>query len=264
MLETIRAQLDIQNLDGSIVTVSPKRYLTLDMKDKVILRVTLPKLPLEQFAFRSYKVMLRAQNVIAYVNAGFLFEFDTKKSVKSCRIVYGGINPKFIHAEQTEGVLTGVRNLYSNETLAKCIKSLQSELNPDNKLIDPSPAYRRDVAIGLLYRCIMNMNIDVVKDEYKSGAYILKRPVSSGTQTVSDSNKKVFPVTEPVLKVEGLVQCSGEAIYSNDIFSTQKRKNELWAAYVHCKAVHRKLINIDASKALVKLKNVTCWTKKDS
>lgn len=90
--------------------------------------------------------MPRAQNAHAMVNAAFLFEYqmnDSKMSVKSCRICYGGINPKFIHAEATEKLLTGIDDFYTDDILQKAIKSLQSEIQPDSILPDPPADYRQ-------------------------------------------------------------------------------------------------------------------------
>lgn len=225
----------------------------MDMRDKVIFSIVFPKLPSDQFVFRSYKIMPRAQNAHAIVNAAFLFEFETKnskKTVRSCRICYGGINPKFIHAEKTESLLNGIDNLYTNETLKKVIKSLQDELDPDSVLTEASPEYRKNLAISLFYRFLLNTSTEPVKDEYKSGAASLDRPLSSGTQSYQ-TDEKLYPLTQPSAKYDGRVQCSGEAIYSNDIFSTQTVENELWAAYAHATQVHAKMVRIDASKALV-------------
>lgn len=230
-------------------------YLSLDMRQKVILNVVLPRLDSKKFEFRSYKIMPRAQNAHALVNAAFLFEFETtdmKKSVKSCRICYGGINPKFIHAEATERILAGVDDLCTNECLEKAIKTLQNEIVPDSVLMDPPAEYRKSLAIALFYRFVLNMSpLDRIKSEYSSGSAGLERPLSSGSQTYQ-SNEKTYPLTQPVTKYEGLIQCAGEAEYVNDMFSAQTVENELWAAFVPATQVHSKVVSIDASKALVR------------
>lgn len=225
------------------------------MRQKVILNVVFPKLDSNRFEFRSFKIMPRAQNAHALVNAAFCFEFetnDTKRSVKSCRICYGGINPNFIHAEATEKLLTGVDDLYTNEILEKAIKSLQSEIVPDSNLLDPSVEYRRNLAIALFYRFILTTApADKIDSKYSSGGMGLDRPLSSGSQTYQ-SNEKTYPLTKPALKYEGLIQCSGEAEYVNDMFSHLGVENELWAAFVPATQVHSKIVSIDATKALVR------------
>lgn len=251
ILETIGAQLSIASVDGLTRTYSPKDYLKLDMNQKVILNIILPKLPPAQFVYRSYKIMPRAQNTHAMINAGFLFEFDTTKQVKSCRICYGGVNPEFIHAEATEKLLTDVKDMYTNEILQKAIKTLQTELKPDAILPDPSPEYRQSLAIGLLYRFFLNTAPpEKILPTFKSGGMSLERPLSSGTQTFV-TNEKNYPLTQPVLKYDGLIQCAGEAIYSNDHFCPHPYEQEFWAAFVPATEVHSKMISIDAGKALV-------------
>ncbi|XP_031636493.1 xanthine dehydrogenase-like [Contarinia nasturtii] len=253
LLETIGAHLKIASIDGLVRTYSPKEFLSLDMLQKVILSVVFPKLAPDQFVFRSYKVMPRAQNAHAMVNAAFLFEFgmnDGKASVKSCQICYGGINPQFIHAEATEKLLTGVDDFYTEDVLQKAIKSLQNEIEPDSVLPDPPADYRQKLAIALFYRFFLNTApADKIKSEYSLGRTGLDRPLSSGIQTY-ESDEKSYPLTQPLTKYEGLIQCTGEAQYVNDMFSASTVDNELWCAFVPATEVHSKIVQIDATKAL--------------
>lgn len=94
--------------------------------------------------------MPRAQNAHAIVNAGFLFKLN-KGAVEDCTIVYGSINPKFVRATKTENVLKG-RQLYNNATLKVAYKSLDQEIVCDSVLPEPSPEYRKNLAISLFYK----------------------------------------------------------------------------------------------------------------
>lgn len=255
LLETIGARLNIISIDGLVRSYTTLEYLSLDMRQKVILNIAFPRLEPERFTFRSYKIMPRAQNAHALVNAAFLFEFeqsDAKKTVKSCRICYGGINPKFIHADATEKLLIGVNDLYSNEFLLKAIKSLQNELIPDSILTDAPAEYRKNLALALFYRFILaTAPTDQIQSQYASGGWSLERTLSSGSQ-LYQSNEKTYPLTQPALKYEGLIQCTGEAEYVNDMFSyASNGDQELWAAFVTATQVHSKIVRIDATKALV-------------
>lgn len=187
------------------------------------------------------------------LNAGFLFEFKTagvKKSVKSCRICFGGVNPDFIHAEETEKLLTGVDDFYTNECLQSAIACLQHEINPDNILPDPPPEYRKRLSASLFYRFCLNTTTRKARYEFRSGATAIERPISSGIQSF-DTNENLWPLTEPILKNEGLIQCAGEAQYTNDMFSHCSVPDELWAAFVQTTEYHEKIVKIDPSKALV-------------
>lgn len=246
--------MNVISVGGSLRCYTATEYLSLDMRQKLILNVMFPKLEPWSFVFRSYKIMPRAQNAHALVNAAFMFEFETtgfRGSVKSCRICYGGINPQFVHAEAAELLLTGVADLYTNETLDRVIECLKHEINPDSNLVDPPAEYRRHLAIALFYRFILSTApSDRITRKYSSGSLALGRPISSGSQ-VFQSNQKKYSLTQPVLKYEGLIQCSGEAEYVNDGFSALNVKDELWAAFVSTTQVHSKIVSIDATAALV-------------
>lgn len=245
ILESVGAQLSVQSSNKN-ETVSVADYVTLDMNKKVLLNVTLPRLDAALYTFRSYKIMPRAQNAHAYVNAGFLFRIQNEK-VESARICFGGINPDFIHASSTEKLVVG-KDLYCNETLQAVLNSISAELRPDWVLPDASPNYRKNLAAALFYKFVLNTcPTDKVTPINISGGVQINRPISSGTQSF-DTYKEKYPVTQPVVKYEGLIQCSGEAKYINDL---PYQKDELWAAFVPATKPHAKIGKIDASDALV-------------
>lgn len=94
--------------------------------------------------------MPRAQNAHAMVNAGFLMKVNTNL-VEECRIVYGGINPKFIRARATESLLKGKR-LYENATMQRVYRTLDQELIANYSPPEPKPEYRKNLAISLFYK----------------------------------------------------------------------------------------------------------------
>lgn len=94
--------------------------------------------------------MPRSQNAHAMVNAGFLVKIDSNL-VEECRIVYGGINPKFVRAQATESILQG-QTLYDNDTLQQVYKSLDQELIANYSPPEPTPEYRKKLGISLFYK----------------------------------------------------------------------------------------------------------------
>lgn len=266
MLEGCGATLTIGENGNKQTSVGIADYLKTEMTKKVLLNVKLPSLDPKFYKFRSYKVrrhrpteltififltmfqiMPRAQNAHAYVNAAFLLKFNGD-SVESARICFGGIDPSFVHASNTEKILQG-KKFYTDETLQSAFSSLNNELKPDWVLPDASPEYRRNLAISLFYKFALNTApSDKIKPEHKTGGDILERPLSSGMQ-MFDTYKDKYPLTQPVPKYEGLIQVSGEAQYPNDI---PERDNDLWAAFVPATKVRAKIGKIDASDALVR------------
>lgn len=96
--------------------------------------------------------MPRAQNAHALVNAGFLLKIE-KNIIKRATLVYGCINAKFTHAKETEKLLIG-KNLFDNATLQTAYCSLSNELNPKKNSLDPTPEFRKKLAISLFYKVV--------------------------------------------------------------------------------------------------------------
>lgn len=189
--------------------------------------------------------MPRSQNAHAYVNAGFLFQMHGH-IVDSARICFGGINPKFIHAQKTESLLRG-QNLFTNETVRKSLAILNNELKPNLNLPDTAPEHRKHLALSLFYKAILSMcPSNRIHPKFISGGSMLERPISSGIQSI-DTIKSNWPLTQPIVKYEGLSQCTGETQYINDM---RPMKDELWAAFVLATQPNTKIRKIDASHAL--------------
>uniref|UniRef100_A0A182M7K2 Aldehyde oxidase/xanthine dehydrogenase a/b hammerhead domain-containing protein n=1 Tax=Anopheles culicifacies TaxID=139723 RepID=A0A182M7K2_9DIPT len=193
--------------------------------------------------------MPRAQNSHAYVNGAFLIKLDGSNIVSS-NICFGGIDPHFTHALKTEEFLKG-KNFLTNETIQRALKMLASELNPDWVLPDAAPEYRKNLALSLFYKFALSVASAMdgtVKSEYKSGASILSRDISSGVQLYeSDSQLQQWSLAKKVPKIEGLLQTSGEAKYINDLPTLP---GELYAAFVLGTQVHSEILSFDAEQAL--------------
>lgn len=256
ILEAVGAKLTIGTSLKNTQKVSVLDFLNVDMRGKVLQSVTLPALSADRFQFGSYKIMPRAQNAHAFVNAGFLLETaaETRSVVRSVRICFGGIEPYFTHASATEKALIG-RSLHTNETLQLALRSLQSELHADWVLPDASPEYRTQLALALFYRFVLdttggNKSAEV-SPVLQSGCQNLVRPISSGLQDF-ETMPANWPLTQPVSKYEGLLQCAGEAEYVNDIALLP---GELWAAFVPGTVVNATVVKVDVEEALVSLIN---------
>lgn len=193
--------------------------------------------------------MPRAQNAHAYVNAAFLIETGFDERIHSARLCFGGINPSFTHAVQTEVQLIG-KLLYTNDTLQCIFTSLKEELICIKDPELASPHYRERLAIGLLYKFILaTCRTELISKRLQSGGqYMRPSKLSSGTQTFETIDKS-WPITKPIAKYEGLLQAAGELEYVNDL---PRQPDELWAAYVTATEVHYLLGDIDPSAALVR------------
>ncbi|KAI8432031.1 hypothetical protein MSG28_004552 [Choristoneura fumiferana] len=228
LFETVGAMVTVAEALDKKVAMSLPDFLSSDLKGKVLLNVRLPPLS------HCCNIMPRSQNAHAVVNAGFLLRFHRNSQLlENVSIVYGSIAPNFIHASKTEAALVG-KNPFTNETLQLAVNTLFEEIHPEEAPPEPSAAYRRMLAVALYYK-------------YRSGGDAIKRIISQGSQTF-DTDKSVWPLNQPVPKLEALVQCSGEATFANDL---PKQENEVFAAFVTANVVAGSVIdNFDASEAL--------------
>lgn len=91
---------------------------------------------------------------------------------------------------------------------------------------------------------------DILNPIYASGATTSNedRPPVSRSYQEYDTDKKDYPITQQLLKREGMIQCSGEASYCDDI---PKIQDEVFASFVLSSVSNAEILTIDGSDALV-------------
>ncbi|XP_017888813.1 xanthine dehydrogenase/oxidase-like isoform X2 [Ceratina calcarata] len=258
ILETAGAQLHIVEASGKKSSMDLLEFLNFDMKHKLLYSVVLPALG-KEYEYRSYKIMPRAQNAHAHVNAGFLFKLDgTGKVLQKPNIIMGGINKDFLHASNTEEFLVG-KSIYDKDVIREALNKLDAELRPDHVLPDYSPEFRKLLAEGLFYKFILSVKPENTNERQRSGATILERGLSSGKHEFQ-TDKSLWPVTEPLPKIESIHQTSGEAQYVNDL---PPIAHEVHCAFVLTTVANGKVENIDTSEAMKMDGVIAFYTAKD-
>ncbi|KAJ0176326.1 hypothetical protein K1T71_008500 [Dendrolimus kikuchii] len=259
LLETVGAQVTIQGYHGA-QTVPMQTFLSTDMTGKILVNVMLPPMS-NNHQLVSFKIMPRSQSAAAMVNAGFLYKLDSSKKVLEARIVYGDLSPNFTRASYTEKYLLG-KNLFTNETLQAALKILNKELVVVEMLPNPSAEYRKQLALHLFYKGILTLcPSNISNPRFFSGTAKLyeTRPVSKAMQ-VYTTNPALWPLTQPIPKVEALIQCSGEAKYTEDLPSLPC---EVFAAFVLSTTGSGVINKIDATVALNYPGVIAFYTAKD-
>lgn len=245
ILETAGAQIHILDKPSNKQSMVLLDFLKIDMRHKIIYSIVLPALSSE-YEYRSYKIMPRAQNAHAYVNAGFLFKLDGGgKVLEKPNIIFGGINPNFLHATKTEEFLMN-KSILDKNVLKSALETLSGELNPDHVLPDYSPEFRKLLAEGLFYKFMLSIRSEDVNSRLRSGGTILKRELSSAMQDW-ETDKNEWPINKPIPKLEAIHQTSGEAQFFNDI---PPYPDEIFCAFVLTDIGNGKIQSIDTSKAL--------------
>ncbi|KAL4715707.1 hypothetical protein ACJJTC_006286 [Scirpophaga incertulas] len=262
LLETVGAVVTIRHLNGLQFSVSMQQFLKSDMRGVIIINVALPPLIDGEYKIVTYKIMPRAQSAHAIVNAGFLYRIrQSDYSVRQSRIVYSGLKAPSSRGYQTEKFLHG-KKLFINDTLKGALKILEQELVAVENPPDPSAEYRKKLALSLFYKSLLSLcPHDILDVRYRSGSTKIHetRPVSDARQ-IFDTNPAQWPLTQPLQKVEALIQCSGEAQYTEDIPSFP---HEVFGAFVLTTEGSGNIVSIDASQALNLPGVIAFYTAKD-
>ncbi|XP_067671007.1 uncharacterized protein [Haliotis asinina] len=247
VMEAVGAHIAVVDCADGVVKSYPLLSLIneIDMKNKLIVSLELFKQD-EKYKLISYKVMPRSQNAHAYVNAGFQIQIDAWKFkvLKKPSLVFGGINRNLIHANKTEDLLNG-KTLTDGVVLRSALDCLASELAPSDDHVLASVQYRRNLAVNLLYKCILEL-CGAKHQTRVSGPLSIERPLSSGVQEFQEK-KADWPLKEPMPKLASHAQASGEAEFVNDIPSSSQ---ELAGAFVVTSQGPATIQNIDTSRAM--------------
>jgi len=197
---------------------------------------------------RTFKIMPRSSNAHAYVNAGFMAEVDEANNfqlIGKPTLVFGGISATFTHATQTENFLMD-RNMNDNAVFQQAVQILQGELEPEYDPVLASPEYRKQLALGLFYKFFLHVLGTSASQEVQSGAANIERGLSSGQQSY-DTDESMYPVSQPIEKVEGKWQTSGEIKFTGD---APFKQGELHAAFVLSSRANCDMVSMDATDAL--------------
>ncbi|KAJ8720099.1 hypothetical protein PYW07_012142 [Mythimna separata] len=230
LLECVGARVTVRFGNGKTKTLTMQEFLKFNMQGVLMINVELPPLS-SSHVFRSYKIMPRNQNSLALVHSAYLLKIGKKNEIKCASIVYGNIAPNFYHASKTEKYLVG-KNIFNDKNLQEAIKVLSSELKPVEISGEPSVQFRKKLALGLFYKFVLNISpAGTALSKYASGGELLKRPVSSGKEDYQ-TDSSLFPLNQPVEKLEAKIQAGGEARFANDLPPLPK---EVFAAFVQAK-----------------------------
>uniref|UniRef100_A0A8C4QXE0 Aldehyde oxidase n=1 Tax=Eptatretus burgeri TaxID=7764 RepID=A0A8C4QXE0_EPTBU len=248
VLEAAGAQLCVRDI-VSTMDVSLPDFLEIDMRGKVIVSMTIPKLDADE-SMNTYKIMMRAQNAHAYVSAGFRWRLcrhdGSSVIVQAATLVFSGVSSKLVHAYKTEKFLIG-KDLGLPTTLKGALAELMVELEPEEDPVLASPAYRKILAMALFYKFyLLQVDDGVVSSRVRSARTILQRQVSRGEQTY-DTQPDLYPLTQPLPKLAALLQTSGEAQFTDDV---PPSRSELFAAFVTSTRGSANLASLDVMRAL--------------
>ncbi|RVE49403.1 hypothetical protein evm_005915 [Chilo suppressalis] len=259
LFETVGAIVTVRDNQGFKKKLTMREFLKYDMRGRLMLSVALPPVNSSEWIFKSYKIMPRHQNALAIVNCCFMLKVDRKCNIiNDAKIVYANISPDFIHASKTEAFLKG-KNYLKDETVQGAIALLKNEIIPKKRPPEQSPECRKKLAIGLFYKFMLNLASSNAAPRNRSGGELIKRPVSKGHQDYQ-TDKSLFPLNQPVHKLEAMIQSAGEAQFANDV---PPMPHEVFGAFALSTVASGKVNSVNTEKALKIDGVVAVYTAKD-
>lgn len=215
---TSDAILDIRSANSKF-NLNLSDFLKFDLKGHIIHSVEFKKFDKTETKIKFLKVMQRSQNSHAYVTGGFNFTISKDNALlkNKPRIFFSGVSDPFVEAVLTEAYLDS-KSVKDNQVLQESLKILDSELLPNENPLLASGQYRKNLALGLYYKFILELSSTSIDTRNLSAVDTLidNRVVSHGEQNFP-SKPELFPLTKPIPRLNSYIQTTGEAVFNSDL-----------------------------------------------
>ncbi|KAJ3055193.1 hypothetical protein HK097_011269 [Rhizophlyctis rosea] len=281
VLMAMNAILRVQSSENGIRQIPVREFFlgyrrTALRSSEVILSVYVPFSCPNQYV-KAYKQSKRKDDDITIVNAGLNvgLEFASGQGwvVKEASFAFGGMGPttmRFVTKSCTfwQSIVVDLRRYSSAKLTAEaCVgktwskemmENAAKQLVIDLPLTLSSPGgmiqYRRVLALSLFQKFILYVSHQLAKltpgvpsvvEREVSGIENIPRPLSHGVQEYE--NEKGAVVGETTTHLSALKQCTGEAVYIDDMAPLQ---GELFGGLVLSSQAHAEIKSVDYSAAL--------------
>lgn len=196
---------------------------------------------------RAYKQAKRKDDDIAIVNAALRVSLDYDNIVESTNLVYGGMAPTTVQAQNTMEYLVG-KKWNAKETLEGAVNALEQDFNLRFGVPGGMATYRRSLAFGFFYR-FWHEVVGALEGEVSAELVDeIKREISTGERDQDSTiayEQRVLGKGVP--HVAAMKQVTGEAQYTDDI---PKHHNELYGSLVLSTKAHAKILGVNSEPAL--------------
>ncbi|KAM4601996.1 aldehyde oxidase 6 isoform 2-T2 [Polymixia lowei] len=207
---------------------------------------------------RAYRQAPRKENALATVTTGMRVVFSEGSGVvQELSIYYGGVGPCTVSATKTCTAITG--RPWDDQTLSQAYDVLLEELALPPSAPGGKVEFRRSLMLSLLFKFnlevqqkLREMNVipEDLSDRMQSGIQPLPNQIQASRQefqNVSEGQSDQDPVGRPIMHRSALSQATGEAVYCDDIPSTE---GELFMVVVTSTRPHARILELDVSQSL--------------
>uniref|UniRef100_A0A3B4XER0 Aldehyde oxidase 1 n=1 Tax=Seriola lalandi dorsalis TaxID=1841481 RepID=A0A3B4XER0_SERLL len=219
--------------------------------EEIVVSVFIPFSRKGEFV-RAFRQAPRKESSFATVTTGMRVLFsEGSRVVQDVSIYYGGMGPTTVSAAKT--CATFITRPWDDETLSRAYDVLLDELVLPPSAPGGKVEFRRSLTLSFLFRFNLEVlrklrEMHVITDELHERIQPLPREIQPSLQefqvsVCSDQD----PVGRPIMHRSAISQATGEAIYCDDIPTTD---GELFLALVTSSRAHAKITGLDVSEAL--------------
>jgi xanthine dehydrogenase/oxidase len=236
--ETSCVPIDASFFTGYRKTVMPET--------SALLEVLIPHNDENGF-FRAYKQSKRKEDDIAIVNAAFLVDFEPNSLViKTFRASYGGVGPTTRLAKSADKFI-GLE--WNEKLLTEMSEALQSEFDLPANCPGGFVAYRKCLVTSFFFKFFITVQHELSKKGLcapakDSDVSDLDREPFESIQCADVQTSDAVGQSKKI--ISGAKQCSGEAVYLDDM---PKLDGELYLGPVLSQRAHAKIKSVDFSAA---------------
>uniref|UniRef100_UPI0037E97E2D aldehyde oxidase 6 n=1 Tax=Semicossyphus pulcher TaxID=241346 RepID=UPI0037E97E2D len=223
--------------------------------EEVIVSVFIPFSRKGEFV-RVFRQAPRKETSFATVTTGMrVFFCEGSRVVQDVSIYYGGMAATTVSATKTCAAI--VTRPWDDETLGRAYDVLLDELVLPPSAPGGKVEFRRSLSLSFLFKFNLEVlqklrEMNVIKDELSERMQIrpLPRDIQPGLQEfqhVSKGQSSQDPVGRPMMHRSAISQATGEAVYCDDMPTTD---GELFLSVVTSARAHAKITGLDVSEAL--------------
>ncbi|XP_023282834.1 aldehyde oxidase [Seriola lalandi dorsalis] len=221
--------------------------------EEIVVSVFIPFSRKGEFV-RAFRQAPRKESSFATVTTGMRVLFsEGSRVVQDVSIYYGGMGPTTVSAAKT--CATFITRPWDDETLSRAYDVLLDELVLPPSAPGGKVEFRRSLTLSFLFRFNLEVlrklrEMHVITDELHERIQPLPREIQPSLQEfqhVPKDQSDQDPVGRPIMHRSAISQATGEAIYCDDIPTTD---GELFLALVTSSRAHAKITGLDVSEAL--------------
>eukprot|EP00756_Hemistasia_phaeocysticola_P034910 Hpha_TRINITY_DN16550_c0_g3::TRINITY_DN16550_c0_g3_i1::g.132623::m.132623/K00106/XDH; xanthine dehydrogenase/oxidase len=212
------ATVTVVDSAGAASTLSFEDFWGTDMTKKYIRQFDLPLAEAAGRTYRTFRTSVRHYYAQQFSGAAMCAKVDASGVVQkgSVRIVMNNVTARPLRATALEQALEGATvsdQSFFEKTLLPALESVIA--NPDPTLYG-DVEYRRQLHRSYFYKFMLSLQPSLSPGLATAALPWLERPGQVGTQTFH-TDPSVYPLNAPLVKIDGLKQCTAEATYVQDI-----------------------------------------------